>query len=305
MNTRGIMELVVLNIGYDLGIISGELFTLLVLMGLISTLTSSPLIRILLVKKEKFVTDTNLKKQNLPSVLIAFGPPQSGSTLLLLSSSIFKKSCEYSAIHLSPVSEKITIENTGKNSKEIFKPITKLAEEKLVSLQTIYHHTNNITSEIVSLTNSKDYDYLIIGAAKTLFGDNILGGKVDTIVSQVKSRVGIFLDRGFKQISSLLIYYQNPIESDILFEIGGMIQKDGVQDINLVYEKGYEQSEEKLRKYFSKGIRATSTDKNSKKIMNRFSLILIGYSHWLEISSDQTDKFLSEKEEDVLNNIVQ
>ncbi|MES2856103.1 MAG: cation:proton antiporter [Bdellovibrionota bacterium] len=44
MNTRGLMELVVLNIGYDLGIISAKLFTILVVMALITTVMTGPLL---------------------------------------------------------------------------------------------------------------------------------------------------------------------------------------------------------------------------------------------------------------------
>lgn len=42
MNTRGLMELVVLNIGYDLGILSQEIFTMLVLMALLTTFMTGP-----------------------------------------------------------------------------------------------------------------------------------------------------------------------------------------------------------------------------------------------------------------------
>jgi Kef-type K+ transport system membrane component KefB len=42
MNTRGLMELVVLNIGLDLGIISRELFAMMVLMALVTTCMTAP-----------------------------------------------------------------------------------------------------------------------------------------------------------------------------------------------------------------------------------------------------------------------
>lgn len=42
MNTRGLMELVVLNIGYDLGILSPEIFAMMVLMALVTTLMTGP-----------------------------------------------------------------------------------------------------------------------------------------------------------------------------------------------------------------------------------------------------------------------
>jgi len=42
MNTRGLMELIVLNIGYDMGVLSPEIFAMMVLMALITTMMTSP-----------------------------------------------------------------------------------------------------------------------------------------------------------------------------------------------------------------------------------------------------------------------
>jgi Kef-type K+ transport system membrane component KefB len=44
MNTRGLMELVVLNVGYDLGILSGRIFTIMVLMAIVTTCMTGPLL---------------------------------------------------------------------------------------------------------------------------------------------------------------------------------------------------------------------------------------------------------------------
>jgi Kef-type K+ transport system membrane component KefB len=44
MNTRGLVELIVLNIGYDLGILSARTFAMLVLMALITTFMTGPLL---------------------------------------------------------------------------------------------------------------------------------------------------------------------------------------------------------------------------------------------------------------------
>ena len=46
MNTRGLTELVVLNIGRDLGVLDGPLFTLLVVMAVVTTVATSPLLDI-------------------------------------------------------------------------------------------------------------------------------------------------------------------------------------------------------------------------------------------------------------------
>lgn len=45
MNTRGLMELVVINIGYDLGVIPPSVFNMLVIMAVVSTLITAPALR--------------------------------------------------------------------------------------------------------------------------------------------------------------------------------------------------------------------------------------------------------------------
>jgi len=47
MNTRGLMELVVLNIGYDLGILNPEVFTMMVIMALVTTFMTSPALNLI------------------------------------------------------------------------------------------------------------------------------------------------------------------------------------------------------------------------------------------------------------------
>ena len=51
MNTRGLIELVVLNIGYDLGILSARIFVMMVIMALATTFMTAPLLSILKLKR--------------------------------------------------------------------------------------------------------------------------------------------------------------------------------------------------------------------------------------------------------------
>jgi Kef-type K+ transport system membrane component KefB len=47
MNTRGLMELVILNVGLDIGVITPTLFAMLVLMALVTTVMTAPLLTLL------------------------------------------------------------------------------------------------------------------------------------------------------------------------------------------------------------------------------------------------------------------
>jgi Kef-type K+ transport system membrane component KefB len=52
MNTRGLIELVILNIGYDLGILSARIFVMMVIMALVTTFMTTPLLSILGIGKQ-------------------------------------------------------------------------------------------------------------------------------------------------------------------------------------------------------------------------------------------------------------
>lgn len=47
MNTRGLVELVILNVGLDLGVISPTLFSMMVIMALVTTFMTTPVLDLL------------------------------------------------------------------------------------------------------------------------------------------------------------------------------------------------------------------------------------------------------------------
>jgi Kef-type K+ transport system membrane component KefB len=53
MNTRGLVELIVLNFGYDLGILSPRIFTMMVLMALSTTFMTGPLLSLVKLRNRR------------------------------------------------------------------------------------------------------------------------------------------------------------------------------------------------------------------------------------------------------------
>ncbi len=47
MNTRGLIELIMLNIGYDLGILSPKIFTMMIIMAVATTMMTGPILRLM------------------------------------------------------------------------------------------------------------------------------------------------------------------------------------------------------------------------------------------------------------------
>jgi Kef-type K+ transport system membrane component KefB len=60
MNSRGLMELIALNIGYDLGILSPRIFTMLVIMAVLTTMMTGPLLTIF--SRQKYAIAEDLRE---------------------------------------------------------------------------------------------------------------------------------------------------------------------------------------------------------------------------------------------------
>lgn len=72
MNTRGLMELVVLNIGYDLGVLNTEIFAMMVIMALVTTFMTGPLLNLIqkvFKQKEVYIGKLDMTEVNNVSTL--------------------------------------------------------------------------------------------------------------------------------------------------------------------------------------------------------------------------------------------
>jgi Kef-type K+ transport system membrane component KefB len=69
MNTRGLMELVILNVGLEIGVLSKTLFTMMVIMAVVTTIMTTPLLRLIRPDLKKAGSHTGR-----PSEQMAVGP---------------------------------------------------------------------------------------------------------------------------------------------------------------------------------------------------------------------------------------
>lgn len=222
MNSRGLMELIVLNIGYDLGLLSPELFTMLVLMALTTTLVTGPGLNLIQAfKPRKIMSEVQDKSYK---IMLSFANPKTGGTLLNLSHQIMAlKASEtlFTALHLSPRSD-LSPENAKIFEKESFVPIRRYAEKNDLSLNTIYRNTREISAEIIRTCSVEKPDILIVGSARTIFSTDILGGVIKKVIRESSCDVLVFNERNFAKIGSILIiHYGNG--DDFLFSYASLL----------------------------------------------------------------------------------
>ncbi len=178
MNTRGLMELVVLNIGYDLGVIGPEIFAMMVIMALVTTAMTGPaldLIQRWFASKDRILSAG--KDEGSFKVLIAFANPIRGGVMLRLVHALTRRTTDnttVTAIHLTPSSE-LNQYNTAKYERESFLPIKREAQKLGVPIITQFKASDDMENELAKYANEGDFDLLVIGMGQSLLKGTLLG----------------------------------------------------------------------------------------------------------------------------------
>ncbi len=180
MNTRGLMELVVLNIGYDLGVLTPEMFAMLVIMALVTTFMTGPALDILnwiFKSPRREPPPAAIREISKYKILFSFETPESGKSLLKLAHGLVKKQGDNSsltAMHLSPANElhHFDIEDY---EKESFTPVIQESGVLNQKVSTLFKVSSDFDSEITTVANQGNYDLLLISSAQSIFEGTLLG----------------------------------------------------------------------------------------------------------------------------------
>lgn len=212
MNTRGLMELVVLNIGYDLGVLSPQIFAMAVIMALVTTFMTGPALDIInwVFKSNQEEIPPEISQINKYKVLISFGNPQSGKPLLRLANSFVRKlndNASVTAIHLSPT-KGLQLYDAADYEKESFAPIIKESESLNQSITTLFKASNDIDADITEVANKGEYDLLLIGLGQSIFEGSVLGRILgyttrfinpEKLLNQVMGKESLFENSPFEE----------------------------------------------------------------------------------------------------------
>jgi Kef-type K+ transport system membrane component KefB len=212
MNTRGLMELIVLNIGLELKVLTPEVFTMMVIMALVTTFMTGPALDLInYLFKDKSEPDAEeINNQSKYRILFSFGNNEKGKSLLRLANSLTQKQKSKSivtAMHLS-LSDELHTFNMDEKEKDSFLPIFEESELLNIEINTIFKATIDIESEIADVANQGDYDLLLVGLGKSIFEGTILGKVIgfttrimnpDRLIDKFTGKEGLFENSPFDE----------------------------------------------------------------------------------------------------------
>lgn len=232
MNTRGLMELIVLNIGYDLGVLSPQIFAMMVIMALFTTFMTGPALELInfIFKSKNSNEESEDNYDAQYRVLLSFENPESGSTLLKLAHDLTNKmngNKSITAMNIAPLEEMHAYDIKEYENKQ-FKNVIEKSQELNVKVTTLFKASNDIESDLANISKKGNYDLLLIMLGKSMYEGSLLGRLLgfttkiinpEKLINTVKGKGSIFNSSPFDDFTLQILDKTN-------IPVGIMVEKN-------------------------------------------------------------------------------
>jgi Kef-type K+ transport system membrane component KefB/nucleotide-binding universal stress UspA family protein len=218
MNTRGLMELIVLNIGLDLGVISPTLFTMMVIMALVTTFMTTPILQLIypaerlareIMRAAESRQERVVEDRFTPLVCVAYD--RTGPGLVTLAAAMRQPGRTAGpafALNLVPPTNRASF-YLGRTPEEISQtaltPALARARELAMPLKPISFVSNEPAQDICGVASAKGADLVLLGWHKPVIGQSMLAGIVHEVLEAAPCDVGVFIDRGLSRVQRVLV----------------------------------------------------------------------------------------------------
>ncbi len=201
MNTRGLMELIVLNIGLDLGVISPKIFTMMVIMALVTTVMTTPLLELIAprdVLRAEAAQRASLNNR-AARLLLCVGDASIGAAMARLAVSCAHGSgvSHSLALHLERPRERTSnYLAAGRQAQSALASLLETAASSGVTLSTNQFDSSAPARDICRVATEMDSDYVVLGLHRPMLGQNVFGGVVGAVIAHSPAPVALLVDRG-------------------------------------------------------------------------------------------------------------
>ena len=224
MNTRGLMELIVLNIGLDLGVISPTLFTMMVLMALLTTFMTTPLLEwvypIAELAKDQ-VAEPDVRTRVGPAeaftVLMCVAYDRSGPGMVTLAGALVGATSEAKrlyALRVEPPNDRASFvlgQRAAAREAAALEPLLGRAGALGLDVRPLSFVSPQPALDICNVAAVKGADLVLMGWHKPVLGKTVLGGTVHEVMRRAQATVGVLVDRGLGWVASVLVPYHGSI----------------------------------------------------------------------------------------------
>ncbi|HEX8520978.1 MAG TPA: cation:proton antiporter [Tepidisphaeraceae bacterium] len=244
MNTRGLMELVILNIGRELGVITDAVFAMMVIMALVTTALTTPILHWVYPERlfGPVVPAAKTAAKKMFSVLIPVSDPSSGAPLIRLASTLAGADASGTrllALHLRPPVDheayRSGLDEVVTATDPTLEPLLNKATEIGMEVEPITLTSIDVADDIAAVARVRQVNFVLMGFHKPVIGHAILGGTVHRVMSSAPADVGIFVNRGLDGSRRILVPYLGSSHDRLALEMASRLAKSGGAQVTVLH----------------------------------------------------------------------
>jgi Kef-type K+ transport system membrane component KefB len=254
MNTRGLMELIVLNIGLELRVLSPTLFAMLVLMALVTTFMTTPILHLITRGFKGYNEEARPKDQERPpaggGILVPISNPDGLAPLLDLASSATRPEDpppRVLALVRRPAggirSGLREIDRKESPRSPVLVQAIDIARATGAPIDANALWTDDAAADILDLAAQPTIGWLLLGYHRPVFGGDLLGGVVKEVLDGMSERsvnVGVVIHGHERAVDRVIAVVDDSADGKAGLELASRIvaKKKATLHAVLVPEKG-------------------------------------------------------------------
>ncbi|HEY6033569.1 MAG TPA: cation:proton antiporter [Kofleriaceae bacterium] len=238
MNTRGLMELIVLNVGFELGVLDSAMFSLMIVMVLVTTMITSPVlsrvypardaIRELVAESEAQVPVRGSEER----ILACISSSSIGPAMISIAGALGGEHAEITALHLTRDDELLDI-GPEAEPHDVLAPALARAGELALQARALSFASHDPANDIVRVADLRAPDVVLLGLHEPVLGSDAFGGVVHDVLRHAEAQVAVFVDRGLAAAPPrLLVAFRGGEDDRAALRLAGRIQRS--RDASLV-----------------------------------------------------------------------
>src|SRR5207244_3320473 len=222
VNTRGLTELIVLNIGLDLGVISPVLFTMLVVMALVTTFMAGPALRLLDPRRElsappeeelREATRATEKELEMPvpkrSILVAPQDHRNLEALLALALPLAQSTPPRELILAKVMIPARFVTGALYDQRDVSDANARLNERRKeliaegVATRAVAFSSSSPGSDYVRLASEEEVDLVMLDGSRPILGEGVPRGPIGHVLKHAPCDVAVLVEqKGVPQLDA-------------------------------------------------------------------------------------------------------
>ena len=246
MNTRGLVELVILTVGLQLNVINDKVFAIMVVMALVTLFMTTPLLHLIypasLLRAEQKVSKPVPAAKPF-TILIPIAAPRSVAPLLQMADMLSGPGSpdrQIYGLHLRRPIDRPEFRSglrrgSAPTADESVLALLKESEARRIPVELISFISRDVPRDIARVASEHHADLVLIGYHKPVFSRSMLGGTVHRILTQTATNVAVFADHNFTGAQRMLVPYLGGRHDRLAMKLAGRLAANITAQVTILH----------------------------------------------------------------------